>query len=178
MELFIGLYFIAITLFIIDHFNSKKNIESNPDESIQKKDEDQIITLDTPEEDNHKDSGSNDFTIINNYYIQNNVSIQKNDYTKNPDELKDHTKRIWKKLGYEVNYGETYSYKMYGQKIYTPEQVSKISSHDYKIKYSKTGLANKLLENTGSKRMAKDILVEEYDIVESEAKKLVGYKGY
>lgn len=43
---------------------------------------------------------------------------------------------------------------------------------------SETGLARKLLNNTGSKRMAKDILVEKYGYSQSEAKGLAGYKGY
>ena len=57
------------------------------------------------------------------------------------------------------------------------------SSSSYNIDYlevhtSKIGLAKKLLRDTGSKRMTKDILVERYGYSQSEAKSLAGYKGY
>jgi len=60
---------------------------------------------------------------------------------------------------------------MYGNEIYKPDQVEKIGS--YQVHYSETGLAKKLLDNTGSKSHAKDILVDNYGLSESKAKRLV-----
>ena len=54
-----------------------------------------------------------------NYYTQNNVYIQ-NNYGIKPEA---HTERVWKRLGYEVRYGESYAYKYYGNEIYTEDQV-------------------------------------------------------
>ena len=58
------------------------------------------------------------------------------------------------------------------------KKKKKSFNNSYQVKYSETGLANKLLANTGSKRMAKDILVGQYGYSQSEAKSLVGYRGY
>jgi len=55
----------------------------------------------------------------NNYYTQNNIYIQNNYGTK----AEAHTKRVWKRLGYEVRYGERYAYKYYGNEIYMEDQV-------------------------------------------------------
>lgn len=116
-------------------------------------------------------------TIVNNYYIQQNVYVQHNNhYGKSSKELSDHSAKAWKELGYSVKYGESYSYKFYGKEIFTPQQVEKSSSN--RVKYSEDGLASKLLNDTGSKKFAKDILVREYDYSESNAKNLVGYRGY
>ena len=69
-------------------------------------------------------------TIVNNYYIQQNVYVQNNNYnSKSSKELSDHTAKKWKELGYSVKYGERYSYKFYGKEIFTPEQVEKSSSN-------------------------------------------------
>ena len=43
---------------------------------------------------------------------------------------------------------------------------------------SEKGLAKKLLKRTGSRRMAKDILVQQYGYSQSGAKHLAGYRGY
>ena len=51
-------------------------------------------------------------TIVNNYYIQQNVYVQHNNhYGKSSKELSDHSAKVWKELGYSVKYGESYSYK-------------------------------------------------------------------
>lgn len=114
-------------------------------------------------------------TTINNYYTYNNIHVQQNNYyekSKSEDENKDHSEKVWNRLGYQVKPGETYSYKFYGNKIYTPDQVEKIGSH-YQIKYSETGLTKKLLNDTGSKSHAKNILVQNYGLSESKATKLL-----
>jgi len=97
-------------------------------------------------------------TIVNNYYTQNNIYVQQNNYhNKSEDERKDHSEKVWKRLGYKVKYGETYSYKFYGNEIFKPSQVERIGSNQ--VKYSESGLARKLLNDTGSKKHTKDILV-------------------
>ena len=116
-------------------------------------------------------------TVVNNYYVQNNVYIQQNNYhNKSKDENKDHSEKVWKRLGYKVKYGETYSYKFYGNEIFKPSQVERIGSNQ--VKYSESGLARKLLNDTGSKKHAKDILVNQYGYSQASAKSLVGYNGY
>lgn len=115
--------------------------------------------------------------IVKNYYTQ-NVYVQQNNYynnSKSEDENKDHSEKVWKRLGYKIKNGETYSYKFYGNKIFTPDQVEKIGSH-YQIKYSETGLTKKLLKDTGSKAHTKNILIDNYGVSESRANKLVGWK--
>lgn len=112
--------------------------------------------------------------VINNYYTQNNTYVQQNNYYKKPkieDENKVHSEKVWKRLGYKVKHGETYSYKMYGKQIFKPDQVEKIGS--YQIRYSQNGLAQKLIKNTGSKSHAKNILVDNYGLSKSEAQRLV-----
>ena len=111
-------------------------------------------------------------TVVNNYYVQNNVYIQQNNYhNKSEDENKDHSEEVWKRLGYKVKYGETYSYKFYGNKIFKPNQVERIGSNH--VKYSESGLVRKLLNDTGSKNHTKNILVNNYGVSESKAKKLL-----
>ena len=67
------------------------------------------------------------------------------------------------------------SYSSYDTNDYEDDDDKK----DYlEVHTSETGLANKLLRDTGSKRMAKDILVEEYGYSQPEAKSLAGYRGY
>ena len=125
-------------------------------------------------------------TIHNTVNIKNTTYVQQNVYNgnKNSNDSKGHTEKVWNDLGYTVMYGESYSYKMYGREIFTSSQVTEDSNQyiEYKepieVHTSETGLARKLLKNTGSKRMAKDILVEEYGYSQSEAKSLVGYRGY
>ena len=105
-------------------------------------------------------------TIIN-IYVQQNNPYKK---SKSKDENKDHSEKVWRKLGYKIKSGETYSYKFYGNKIFTPDQVEKIGS--YQIRYSESGLAKKLLNNTSSKSHAQNILVENYGLAESKAQRL------
>lgn len=99
---------------------------------------------------------------------------------------KDHTEKVWNKLGYEVKPGETYDYKFYGREIFKPHQVQKIGNYrnriaspglsENQLKVKTIGLA--LVEKTGSKRAAKDILVEKYGFDEQTAKYATGYDGY
>ena len=114
---------------------------------------------------------------VNNCNIQQNIYVQNNNYYgKSSKAGSDHTAKVWKKLGYSVKYGERYAYKFYGNEIFSSQQVEKSSFH--RVKYSEDGLAEKLLNNTGSKKFAKDILIKKYGYSESDAKNLVGYKGY
>lgn len=113
-------------------------------------------------------------TIINNYCTQNNVYVQQNNYHKKSQsnhKTKGHSEKIWNKLGYRIKRGESYSYKYYGNEIFTSAQVEKNSS--YEIQYSETGLAKKLLHNTGSKNHAKNILVNNYGLSKSKAENLL-----
>jgi len=114
--------------------------------------------------------------VTNNYYTQNNTYVQQNNYYNNSGESKGHTKKVWKRLGYRVIPGESYAYKFYGNLVFNPNQVEKLSTN--RVKYSEDGLAKKLLSNTKSKKMAKNILVKGYGYSESRAKNLAGYKGY
>lgn len=102
------------------------------------------------------------------------------------EENKDHTAAVWERLGYQVKAGETYSYKFYGREIFKPHQVEKAGQ--YRNRIAKSGLSENqlkvktlglaLVEKTGSKRAAKDILVEDYGFSENTAKYAVGYSGY
>ena len=115
--------------------------------------------------------------VVNNYYIQKNTYVQQNNYyNKSEEESKGHTEKVWKRLGCRVKYGESYTYKFYGNKIYNSDQVEKLSTN--RVKYSEDGLVQKLLSDTKSKKMAKNILVENYGYSEINAKSLVGYIGY
>ena len=99
---------------------------------------------------------------------------------------KDHTEKVWNKLGYEIIPGETYDYKFYGREIFKPHQVQKIGSYrtriarlgltENQLKVKTIGLA--LVEKTGSKRAAKNILVDKYGFDEDTAKYAAGYNGY
>lgn len=99
---------------------------------------------------------------------------------------KDHTEKVWNDLGYQIKSGEHYSYKHYGRKIYTPNQVEKIGSYRACIASSELSekqirvktLGSALVKKMGSKRKAKDILVEEYGFSENTAKYAAGYRGY
>lgn len=95
---------------------------------------------------------------------------------KSAEENKDHSEKVWKKLGYRIKRGESYSYRFYGKEIYTPNQVEKIGS--YEIKYSPEGLAKKLLEDTKSPKHTINILVKNYNMTEYDAKRLVIYKKF
>lgn len=102
------------------------------------------------------------------------------------EEDKDHTAAVWERLGYQVKTGETYSYKFYGREIFKPHQVERAGQ--YRNRIAKSGLSENqlkvktlglaLVEKTGSKRAAKDILVEDYGFSENTAKYAVGYRGY
>lgn len=116
-------------------------------------------------------------SVVNNFYIQKNTYVQQNNYyNKSSEESKGHTEKVWKRLGYSIKYGESYAYKFYGNEIFKPNQVERLSTN--RVKYSENGLAQKLLSDTKSKKMSKDILVKEYGYSETNAKNLVGYKGY
>lgn len=105
---------------------------------------------------------------------------------RSPEANKDHSERVWNKLGYEVKSGETYAYKYFGNEIFKPHQVQKIGRYrnriaspglsENQLKVKTIGLA--LVEKTGSKSEAKDILLEQYGFDEETAKYAVGYKGY
>jgi hypothetical protein len=116
-------------------------------------------------------------TTTQNYYTQNNVYIQ-NNYVGKPEA---HTSRVWERLDYKVNYGESYAYKYYGNEIYTEDQVSRISSsHDAYLSSNQKkvkSLGGALVGKTGSKQKAKQILVDRYDFDEDTAKYAVGYHG-
>ncbi len=58
--------------------------------------------------------------------------VTNNHHDTSSEELKDHTEKVWERLGYRVIDGEIYTYKMYGNEIYTPDQVEKVSAqHGY-----------------------------------------------
>ena len=107
-------------------------------------------------------------------------------YKNSSEEDKDHTAAVWERLGYQVKAGETYSYKFYGREIFKPHQVERAGQ--YRNRIAKSGLSENqlkvktlglaLVEKTGSKRAAKDILVEDYGFSENTAKYAVGYRGY
>lgn len=123
----------------------------------------------------------------------NKVSVYERNKSNSP--LTDHTAEVWERMGYQVKYGEQPSYKYYGKEIYTPNQVEKCnfpvkqrSLDYYKQKVYRSYLSEKqieikalglmLVEQTSSKRQAKDILVNEYGFRENTAKYAVGYDGY
>ncbi|WP_121628750.1 hypothetical protein [Poseidonibacter antarcticus] len=112
---------------------------------------------------------------ITNIYVQQNINIQ-NNYYDNSNKKEKHTKKVWEEKGYKIKYGELYSSKFYGKELYTINQVEKKKRNIYEVKYSGKSLANKLLIQT--KRKTKDILVEQYDYSEDDAKRLAKYKGY
>ena len=49
---------------------------------------------------------------------------------------KGHTARVWRKKGYKIKAGETYSYKYYGNEVYTKNQVEKLSKLETKKKFN------------------------------------------
>ena len=153
--------------------NSKDEINKENLELLKSIKLDEISKNDTIEAEIIEEK-ENRQTVINNHYTQNVYVQQNNYYNKSKDENKDHSKKVWKRLGYRVKYGERYSYKFYGNEIYTPQQVEKISS--YHVKYSEKGLTNKILKDTGSKQHTIKILVDNYGISENRAKSLVGYQ--
>lgn len=73
-------------------------------------------------------------------------SPKSNTFQKVHDEKKDHSEDVWKKLGYKIKFGERHTYKMYGRKIYKPDQVVKMNfksakrkdkkNYDYEADYS------------------------------------------
>ena len=117
-------------------------------------------------------------TDIHNNYTQNNVYIQ-NNYSSKPEA---HTEKVWERLGYKVNYGESYTYKYYGNEIYTEDQVRKmagshggyLSSNQKKVK--SLGIA--LVKKSGSKQKAKNILVNHFAFDEDTARYGAGFRGY
>mgnify|MGYP006995719158 CR=1 FL=1 len=161
MEFFIIVIAVFVFAFIAEFFKKQKLAQNK---NIQTHKEVKIEVVPEKEEKT---------TIINhNYYTQNNVYVQQNNcYKKSKSKNKDHSEKVWNNLGYRIKYRETFSYKMYGKEIFTPNQVEKIGS--YQIKHSESGLAKKLLNNTGSKSHAKNILVNNYSLSESKAQKLL-----
>lgn len=131
-------------------------------------------------------------TIVNNYYVQNNIYIKQEQTSKanSYNELSDHSEKVWKRLGYKIKYGESYAYRMYGKAIYKPHQVERIGTSSQKLlsidsEYGLTKnqakvkrLGYSLVNKCGSKKIAKDILIEKYDFDEDTAKYAVGYLGY
>lgn len=113
-------------------------------------------------------------STVNNYYTQKNTYVQQNNYYNNSS--KGLTERVWKRLGYSIKYGEKYSYKFYGNEIFTPDQVKMMSTN--KVQCSENGLTKKLLSDTKSKKMTKNILVKQYGYSESNAKNLVEYSRF
>lgn len=121
--------------------------------------------------------------IFDEILSNNNSKLNKNNHTstaieteiiledKNYSTSKDHSEKVWNKLGYKVKNGEKCSYKFYGNEIFTPEQVERNIS--YKVKYSEIGLTKKLLENTCSEELTKQILIEKYGLNESKVNKLI-----
>lgn len=187
MEIFIVLIVVFILYSFIKEYLSSKNPKiKNGDYSktdLNKKKHEILKSLDlyVPENDKQttkpieakivneeKNSAS---TVINNIYIQNIYPERNKNKINKKSESKDHSEKIWKELGYKIKSGETYSYKMYGNKIFTPEQVEKIGS--YNVKYSESGLTKKLLDDTGSKNLTKKILTESYGLDESKANILI-----
>ena len=130
--------------------------------------------------------------IVKNYYEVHHVHHHHVHVThevrhkNSSEEDKDHTAAVWERLGYQVKAGETYSYKFYGREIFKPHQVERAGQ--YRNRIAKSGLSENqlkvktlglaLVEKTGSKRAAKDILVEDYGFNENTAKYAVGYRGY
>lgn len=57
---------------------------------------------------------------------------------KSNDKNKDHTEAVWKRLGYQIKSGETYSYKFYGREIFTPDQVERVGRYSNRISNNKT----------------------------------------
>jgi hypothetical protein len=153
--------------------------------------DDTTIVIDKVEpynqDEQYKRNDSSDKYIVNNYFVQNNVYAHYNPNSSSNDSSKDHSKSVWERMGYRIKYGERYAYKMYGNEIFTPEQVEKTSyeretlqlengltKNQKKVKQLGYALVNKVR----SKRKAKDILIEEYDFDEDTAKYAVGYDGY
>lgn len=170
--------------------NSSKNTTSlkKHDDHVQKMETSKTIVHVEPIETFQREEQRS--SVTNNYYIQNNVYVHQNHYKSksSTEESKDHSKSVWQKLGYRVKSGETYAYKMYGREIFTPEQVTKIGyKHDEPLalecgltrnqeKVKQLGYA--LVNKYHSKRIAKDILVENYGLDENTAKYAAGYRGY
>ncbi len=164
--------FIVVIIFIYNYFTEDDSSGENHNHSST-----DIKTTTSREKSETEDSKETHET--NNYYVQNNINIQVNHHGTSSEELKDHSEKVWERLGYRVLGGESYTYKMYGKEIYTPDQVEQIGTGGSLIvKYTEKGLVKKLLRDTGSKRMTKDILTEQYGYSQSAAKGLVGYKGY
>lgn len=119
-------------------------------------------------------------------HIHHQVSTKKHSKNKNYENNGGHSKRVWEQLGYSIKPGEIYAYKYYGNEIFKPCQVERKVS--YRKQVARSGLTENqlkvktlgsaLVKRTGSKRTAKDILVEEYGFDENTAKYAAGYRGY
>lgn len=167
-------------------FPSSENKDNNKSLTVTA----ELVPLETLETYPRNEPKKDNSTVINNYYVQNNVYVQQNPYSgkeKSSEESKGHSKAKWKALGFQVISGESYAYKMYGREIFNPDQVVKIGSSRQPLQLG-YGLSQKqkkakqlgysLVEKVGSKRKAKDILVNKYDFDEETAKYAVGYNGY
>lgn len=89
-----------------------------------------------------------------------------------------HTDEEWQRVGLKVK-GKNYSYskKYYSFKETEPKcyaEFSGLSPNQRKVKI----LGGALVSKTGSKRKAKDILVNYYNFEEHTAKYATGYSGY
>ena len=67
---------------------------------------------------------------------------------------KGHTAKVWNRKGYQIKQGENYSYKYYGNLVYTREQVEKESSSKINRNYSN----NEDYEDRAWHREMKDII--------------------
>ena len=144
----------------------------------------EVSTINTKTDYTAKDD--NDKSTITNIYIQQNtfnIQVNNNNSKKGSG---GHAKKGWKERGYRVKDGESYAYKHFGNEIYTQNQVVAIASHNSVLSLEGLSknqkkvkiLGQALLEKVGSKRIAKDILVRDYDFDEETAKYAVGYRGY
>ena len=175
-------------------FTNKRKLSSRDDQNKKNLEIIRSIKLDDiPKNDTVEaeiiEKKENRQTVINNHYTQNVYVQQNNIYekSKSKNENSSHTEKVWKRLGYRIKYGEIYSSNYFGNKLFTPNQVEKVgycrktlkvesnlSKNQKKVKQ----LGNFLVNKHGSKRKAKDILVDSYGFDERTAKYAAGYTGY
>ena len=180
--IFIGI--LALIGYADQFLNTQTHTKTTPTKSDKPKGSTPIKTYDYEEKNNETKNQPH----TNNVYIQNNVYVNVHQ-PKSSTKHTDHTEKVWNQLGYVVKEGETYAYKHYGNAIYTPDQVVSKKSISYKkplqIGYGLSANQEKvktlgyaLVEKCGSKRAAKDILVEQYGFDEETARYAAGYRGY
>lgn len=180
--IFIGI--LALIGYADQFLNTQTNTKTTATKNETPKSSTSIKTYDFDQ----KNDETRNQSHTNNVYIQNNVYVSMQQ-PKSSTSHTDHTEKVWNKLGYVVKNGETYAYKHYGNEIFTPDQVVSKKSISYKkplqIGYGLSANQEKvktlgyaLVEKCGSKRVAKDILVEKYGFDEDTARYAAGYKGY